>query len=80
MIRKCLETGDVTYRAHAVERMFERKIPIAQVERVLRAGVVTGPELENGEWRHRVSAMEIGIVVAVYDNVVVVTIMRTGRR
>jgi hypothetical protein len=77
-IRECLESGTVTYRSHAVDQMFARKVPTSQVEHVLRAGVVTGPELVNNEWRHRVTAQRVAVVVAIYHNVAIVTIMRTS--
>jgi hypothetical protein len=79
MIRACLENGKVSFRKHAIDRLFERKIPMAQVEHVLRAGAVSGPELVGDEWRHTATAGRISVVVAVYEAIVVVTIMRTGR-
>jgi len=64
MIRACLQAGNVTFRSHAVDQMFKRKLTAAQVEAVLRAGSVTGPEWENGEWRHRVSAGLVAVLTA----------------
>lgn len=80
-IRECLDSGHVTYRRHAVDQMFARKIPTDQVEHILRAGVVTGPELnlEHNEWRHKVTAGKAAVVVACYHNVAIVTIMWTRR-
>jgi hypothetical protein len=79
IIQSCLQTGDIYFRKHAVDQMFDRRIPSVKIMHVLGAGVVTGPEWENGEWRHRVSAGKIAVVVAIYDNVAVVTVMHTGR-
>ena len=78
-IRACLDNDSVTFRSHAVERMFERKVPLAQVIQILRAGAVFGPELVGDEWRHTVSAQKVSVVVAIYENTAVVTVMRTGR-
>lgn len=48
--------------------MRERGITIAEVLRVLMAGAVQEGEWENGEWRYRVRAHDIVVVVSFVED------------
>jgi len=79
LLRKILDGGEVTYsQPHAIERMRERGISLADCLNVMRAGVMQEAQLENGGWRHRIETAKIVVVVEFLsdDEVLVVTTWR----
>jgi hypothetical protein len=80
-IRAILETGTVTYAIpHALERLRQRDIGMVDCENVLRAGVVTPGEWENGAWRYPVRTQKFTVIVQLLaeDELLVVTAWRNS--
>lgn len=55
-------------RHHAQERMRERGVNMAEVLHVLMAGAAQEGEWENGEWRYRVHARHVVVVVSFVED------------
>ncbi|MFL5358490.1 DUF4258 domain-containing protein [Archangium sp.] len=80
-IRFILNEGWFRFSKHAEGEMEKDELSPADVENVLRGGVVREPEWENGSWRYHVETSKIRVVIAFRDEstLVVVTAMRRNR-
>ena len=62
-MRRILDVGAVTYGTHSKEEMAKDRIEAVDAENVIRAGVVSAAEFENGRWRYQVRSAKICVVV-----------------
>lgn len=78
LLRALLLRGAVAFSQHARDEMEEDEVTAVEVEGVLRAGAVTEPELEKGDWRYHVQTPRVTVVVAFRSDkeAVVVTVWR----
>lgn len=82
LLNAILKDGRVEFTRHALEsRMPQRHMTTADVLNILRAGRITEPEWENGEWRYRVETPRMGAVITfeTVDSVLVITVLRYDR-
>ncbi|MCK6527238.1 DUF4258 domain-containing protein [Myxococcota bacterium] len=64
LLVEIIESGRVTFTAHALEQMAARSISEAEVVAVLRSGAVRSCDLIAGSWRYRVEGRGVVSVVA----------------
>ncbi|MBT3328095.1 MAG: DUF4258 domain-containing protein [Gemmatimonadales bacterium] len=78
ILRKVLETGELSFTCHAFEEMEKDELVEQDIRNCLWAGRFDGCDFERGSWRYRVRTGWIVVVVALRSEaqIVVVTAWR----
>lgn len=81
LVRLILGEGLVSFTSHADREMLADDLAKVDVENVLRAGVASEGEWENGQWRYRMYTQRIVFVIAFRsaERLVVITAWRIQR-
>jgi hypothetical protein len=79
-LKRLLAEGDYEIKAHARQRMHERKYLVGDVVNVLRLGIIVSHRFEKGTWRWKVRGKTVEgksatCIVALESSLVVVTII-----
>ncbi|MBM4194290.1 MAG: DUF4258 domain-containing protein [Gemmatimonadetes bacterium] len=64
LARDIAENGVVEFSAHALDEMAKDGLDTTDCLNLLRGGVFRFPEVENREWRYRVSTSRMSLVFA----------------
>jgi hypothetical protein len=64
LVRVILEDGLISFTSHADKEMRADELAKVDVENVLRGGVASEGEWENGQWRYRMYTQRIAVVIA----------------
>ena len=64
LIRALIDLGTVSFSKHALDEMEKDKLIVADMNNVLRGGVIDPAEFEGGSWRYRVRTGKLCVVVA----------------
>jgi hypothetical protein len=73
-----ITTGRVTFSAHALARLRERKVTALEATRVLRSGALTYEATERGRHRYLASSTRIAIVFTFEHGLIVITVIVKG--
>jgi hypothetical protein len=81
LVRDILEDGFVSFTRHADQEMLADELAKVDVENVLRGGVASEGEWENGQWRYRMYTQRIAVIIAFrsHERLVVITAWRIQR-
>jgi hypothetical protein len=81
LVRQILEDGLVSFTGHAEREIARDDLSMVDVENVLRGGVASEGEWENGQWRYRMYTQRIVVVIAFRstERLVVITAWRNQR-
>jgi hypothetical protein len=81
LVRDILEDGLVSFTSHADREVARDDLSNVDVENVLRGGVASEGEWENGQWRYRMYTQRIVVVIAFRstERLVVITAWRIQR-
>lgn len=81
LIRSILTDGVYWTSSHAQDEMRKDSLTEVDVVNVIRGGIVSPGEWENGSWRYRVRTAKIAVVVAFESDteLVIVTAWRSER-
>lgn len=76
--RRIVAEGTVSFSAHAHSEMKKDDLDSTDCLNLLRAGVFSAPEFENGEWRYRTETQRMCVIFAMpsADKLRVVTAWR----
>lgn len=81
LVRQILEDGHVSFTSHAEQELAKDDLSMVDVDNVLRGGVASEGEWENGQWRYRMYTQRIEVVIAFRSpgRLVVITAWRNQR-